>query len=259
VNDLKRHAKTMLHTKNEKSVTQQPSVCHIFRPSIDQQVCKAELKFAYMLAEHNLPMLLSDHASRLFSGMFPDSQIAKSYKSARTKTTALITNAISPELHEDVVHHMQANYFSLLVDESTDISITQHLAVLLRIYDDDAGIVRTKFYKLLNIPKADAKTLFGELEKSFTTDDIGFTNTVGFGSDGASVMVGRRNSFLSQLKEKQPYLFNIHCICHVAHLFACKIPKEIEQLFIIISVTVPKDKRHTLSFKHLLMLNPTEF
>ena len=96
----------MLHIKNEKSVTQQPSVSHIFRSLIDQQVCKAELKFAYMLAEHNLPMLLSDHASRLFSCMFPDSQIAKRYKSARTKTTALITNAISPELHEDVVRRL---------------------------------------------------------------------------------------------------------------------------------------------------------
>ena len=102
-----------------------------------------------MLAEHNLPMLLSDHASKLFPSMFPDSQITKSYKSAHTKTTALITNVISPELHEDAVHQMHASYFSLLVDESTDISVTQHLAVLLRIFDEDAGIVRTKFYKLL--------------------------------------------------------------------------------------------------------------
>ena len=167
LNDLKQH--------NEKSVTQQQSVSHIFRPSIDQQVCKAELKFAYMLAEHNLPMLLSDHASRLFPGMFPDSQIASSYKSALTKTTALITNAISPELHEDVVHQMQASNFSLLVDESTDISITQHLAVLLRIFDEDAGIVTTKFYKLLKVPIADAQTMFGELEKSFATEGIDFT------------------------------------------------------------------------------------
>ena len=52
INGLKRHATMMVHTKNEKSVNQQSSISHIFLPAIDQQICKAELKFAYILAEH---------------------------------------------------------------------------------------------------------------------------------------------------------------------------------------------------------------
>ena len=62
-----------------------------------------------------------------------------------------------------------------------------------------------------------------------------FENLLGFASDGANAMLGRHNSVKTRLMEKQPNLFVIHCICHVAALFvshACKvaIPDEVEQL-----------------------------
>lgn len=54
---------------------------------------------------------------------------------------------------------------------------------------------------------------------------------IGFGSDGASVMRGKKNSVLTRLREKVPNIFDIHCIAHAAHLAASKaakhIPKEI--------------------------------
>lgn len=52
-----------------------------------------------------------------------------------------------------------------------------------------------------------------------------FENLLGFASDGANAMLGRRNSIKTRLMEKQPNLFVIHCICHVAALcasHACK-------------------------------------
>jgi len=37
---------------------------------------------------------------------------------------------------------------------------------------------------------------------------------VGFGSDGASVMTGRKTGVATRLKCKQPFLITIHCAAH---------------------------------------------
>jgi hypothetical protein len=52
----------------------------------------AEILFTNFLIEHNVPIAVSDHAGPLFRKMFPDSEIAKKYGCARTKTTAIIGN-----------------------------------------------------------------------------------------------------------------------------------------------------------------------
>ncbi|KAH3790825.1 hypothetical protein DPMN_169033 [Dreissena polymorpha] len=36
----------------------------------------------------------------------------------------------------------------------------------------------------------------------------------GFTSDGASVMMGKRTGVAARLKEINPVLLNVHCICH---------------------------------------------
>ena len=52
--------------------------------ALEQKVTSAELLFSNFIIEHNLPIAIADHAGDLFRSMFPDSDIAKNYKSART-------------------------------------------------------------------------------------------------------------------------------------------------------------------------------
>ena len=56
------------------------------------QVSLAEALWANFTAEHNLAFALSDHATKIFGKMFPDSDIAKRFASACTKTMAVVTN-----------------------------------------------------------------------------------------------------------------------------------------------------------------------
>ena len=74
--------------------------------------------------------------------------------------------------------------------------------------------MQTLFYKIVEVPNANAGNLFNAIESNFEHDGIPFKNLIGFGSDGASVMRGTHNSVLSRLKEKQPDIFFLHCICH---------------------------------------------
>uniref|UniRef100_A0A1X7TYQ7 DUF4371 domain-containing protein n=1 Tax=Amphimedon queenslandica TaxID=400682 RepID=A0A1X7TYQ7_AMPQE len=108
--------------------------------------------------------------------------------------------------------------------------------MVIRIFDEEAGIVRSEFYNLAELgEKADAETLFNAIESTFRKDAIPFDNLIGFASDGANAMLGRHNSVKTRLLAKQPHLFVIHCICHVAALcasHACSkaIPTEVERV-----------------------------
>ena len=54
------------------------------------QVTRAEVKIAVLMAENNIgniPLVFSNHLSRMLPKLFPDSKIAQKYSAAATKTT----------------------------------------------------------------------------------------------------------------------------------------------------------------------------
>lgn len=53
---------------------------------------------------------------------------------------------------------------------------------------------------------------------SFSKLEINWNNCVGFASDNCNTMVGSRNSVLSRVRDKQPNVFSLGCICHLADL-----------------------------------------
>ena len=53
---------------------------------------------------------------------------------------------------------------------------------------------------------------------------------VGFGSDGAAVMTGRRNGVAQRFREKRPHLVSIHCMAHRLNLCTSKASKDIPYL-----------------------------
>ena len=59
-------------------------------------------------------------------------------------------------------------------------------------------------------------------------------------------MLGKKNSVLSRLKNKQPHLYNLGCVCHVAHTCsknaAEALGRDIEKL--VIDIYYYFDKRY---------------
>ena len=121
----------------------------------------------------------------------------------------------------------QSWFFSLHTDESTDITIFQQCAIMLRFFDNIDGVVRCIFFKLMPLERANAESIFIAIDQNFTPDGtVCYANLVGLGSDGANVMLDTRLSVLVQLKAKQPSLISFHCNCHLAALIAnhsCKV------------------------------------
>jgi hypothetical protein len=50
------------------------------KSDLSDQVTTAELLFTDFLVEHNIPLAAADHSSKLFSQMFPDSEIQRNIK-----------------------------------------------------------------------------------------------------------------------------------------------------------------------------------
>ena len=66
--------------------------------NLDQKVVKTELLFSGFLVQHNLPLSTADHASKLFRNMFPDSKIVNKCRCGLTKTTQILTGALSKQI-----------------------------------------------------------------------------------------------------------------------------------------------------------------
>jgi len=163
-----------------------------------------------------------DHLPGLLSHAFPDSKIAKEFKCARTKSTAVVKHAIAPVAHKMMISKATLSpAFSILMDESTDRGVKKREGTLIRYYDESTLKVATGFLGLQEVPEANASNLFECLDFHIKQAGLGYEKMIGWNSDGASVMLGKRNSVVNRLKAKQPNLYVIHCICHVSHLMIC--------------------------------------
>ena len=117
------------------------------------------------------------------------------------------------------------HFYALLSDGSTDSSIKEVEIIYLRRAHQ--GIVKTDFIGLSEMEKADAASITsGILETCDNQINLNqhelMSKVVGFGSDGASVMLGCNSGVATRLKNIQknelntdtPILQSIHCFNH---------------------------------------------
>ncbi|KAL7305200.1 hypothetical protein TKK_0002588 [Trichogramma kaykai] len=100
--------------------------------------------------------------------------------------------------------------FSILVDESTDISTEQSLCVMVRFFDEENVQVRDRLWDVIKVfdgdenCKADAEMLAEKIILSFTSEEIPIDNIIGFCSDMCNVMFGAEKSVNAILKSAIP-------------------------------------------------------
>ena len=132
---------------------------------------------------------------------------------------------ISSVIHRKMRDRIRnSKFYGIMIDESTDISVTGHLFVFATFVED--GIPVSVFLGLLYIPndKKDASIIYEILLTSLKQWGLDLEKFVGFGSNGASVMLGSRNGVASKLKkEVNPFLLSIHCVAHRTNLAALDV------------------------------------
>ena len=100
------------------------------------RVHRSELVLCKFVAEHDLSLRILEHLPKLITSVAPDSNIAKEIQCSRTKGTELITNKIGLESFNEILEHLRSNKYSLILDESTDMSVEKQLASVVRTIDN---------------------------------------------------------------------------------------------------------------------------
>lgn len=244
---LNRHLHSKKHNLSSNSVSKTPSVMESFSPKFTpliQKVKSAEIKLVAFVAEHNIPFLAMDHLSELIKNLDPESEVLKNIQLKRTKSTSIMKNVIGRTHKEYLVGCLINTKFSILTDESTDISCVKQACIVVRYFNRDIGKIVSHFFDLANIfdpnnhevayEGATGKNLYNCLIKAFNDCNIPSDNIIGFGSDGCNSMMGANNSVASRMIQNFPGISIWTCICHSLHLCAseaCKIlPKRCEDL-----------------------------
>ncbi|VDH99976.1 Hypothetical predicted protein [Mytilus galloprovincialis] len=154
------------------------------------------------------------------------------YTSARTIRKIMITigHHIGDEVEEKV---RNSRVYGLLVDEVTDLSVKQQMVCFVQ-YIDDSELGHVDFLDIANVldfgSSADADTLLKSVCHILLKNELDVRNCSSFVSDGASVMVEKKNGVAVKLKNIVPTLLSVHCICHRLALACTDTNKDIEYI-----------------------------
>lgn len=69
--------------------------------------------------------------------MCSDSKIGESIKCGRTKCTSIVKNVLGYANSQQLWESLRSTNFSLIVDESTDKGRTKHLALVVRLLENN--------------------------------------------------------------------------------------------------------------------------
>ena len=92
--------------------------------------------------------------------LFPDSDIAKSYASRRTKTTCIINGAFAPSYQQALVERMRVKPFSIAIDGSSDNGLEKLNLLTVRVISD-SGVIHTKLLDMCMSSNSTAEEMFG--------------------------------------------------------------------------------------------------
>ena len=155
------------------------------------------------------------------------------------QTIAELLQCLSLVIEERIRSDLQCSEsFSLMTDESTDISVLKQL-VLVGKYLTGSGI-QTYVLCITDIPNGTAETIERALLKFMSDKTLQISRLCAFGSDGTAVMTGRLSGVAVRLSHHSPRLIAVYCINHRLALAAAHA-----------SVSIPYLKQ----FKSILQLN----
>ncbi|KAI5638384.1 sugar transporter domain-containing protein [Phthorimaea operculella] len=193
----------------------------------------AELKIAAYIVEHSSTSNV-DHLGEMIPKLDPKSAILNNVQLHRTKCTMLIKNVLGQCMFLELLEEIGCSPYSIIVDETTDITITKVLCMMIRFFSKKKRDIVTTFYRIVKVTECDATSIYNLVCLTLQKDGLRVEMLVGIGLDGTNVMIGKNHSLAALLKQQIPDLLVIKCTSHSLHLCAEKaaevLPRQLEFL-----------------------------
>lgn len=197
-------------------------------------VGKVEIKIASFIVEHNLPINLSEDLLALFSSLVPNDKTVQKATLGKQKTTNIIRQVLGFNVIKESIEDLRSQKFSLIIDEITDHTCKNQLAILVTYFNPDKFRMENDLIDIAQLDDGKAETIYQAILKCFNDKNIPMTNIIGFCADTCNVMFGRYHSVSQLLVKNHPWIIPVKCSCHMIHLcasHAClQLPKSLEDL-----------------------------
>ena len=128
-----------------------------------------------------------------------------------------IANACPRETVDVILEEIGDGYFSVLADESRDVSCKQQMAIVLR-FVDKMGFVMERLVSLVHVTSTTALSLKEEIYSVLAKLSLSPSRIRGQGYDGASNMRGHINGLRSLILQENPSAHYVHCFAHQLQL-----------------------------------------
>ena len=132
----------------------------------------------------------------------------------RTKSTEMINSVLAPYFLKRLVADVGEQRFSLLLDESTDVSVSKYFGVVIRYFSETKKTFPSTFLRLVELEAGEARTIAHSVLALLETCGLKKEKLLGIGTDNASVMTGVNNGVHKVLREEcgLKELVLLHCI-----------------------------------------------
>jgi hypothetical protein len=137
-----------------------------------------------------------------------------------------IIKATGNVIRDKILHRLQtAQFFTLMADETTDISKKEQMSLCVRYIDE--GIVREDFLDFVHVTDLRGVGLANSILEQLKKRSINLDYMVGQAYDGAAAMSGRLNGVQAIIQQDCKNAIYVHCASHCLNLAlskSCTVP-----------------------------------
>ena len=167
--------------------------------------------------------LLSNYSEPLRSRLKEGPANAKyTHHSVQNALLEIMSDLVLQEIKSEVA---DAKLFSVLVDETKDLSKSEQMSIVIRYFFD--GEIHEEFLGFRKAEALNAQSLSEYIQEELRMCGIDIQNLVAQAYDGASVMSGSCSGVQQRIREIVPQAVYIHCMAHKLNLVIVDAVKSI--------------------------------
>ena len=121
------------------------------------------------------------------------------------------------ETSKAIIKDLDNGFFSILVDESCDISVKEQMALVL-CYVNEKGIIIERFLDIVHVESTTTLSLKYAIECLLCEHNLSLSKLRGQGYDGANNMQGDINGLKILILKENKSAFYVHCFVHQLQL-----------------------------------------
>ncbi|CAC5377495.1 unnamed protein product [Mytilus coruscus] len=187
--------------------------------SENEEAITSAMKVSYHLAVTDQPKSQFSATIDLLDsvGLDLSSKLCKA-KHARYVSQASVSeyqSCIAESIMSNIVNDVnKSDFFSVMVDESTDRANKKRLLMYCQYFKDTE--IQSDLLANIQITSAtaDASTIYSAMVSHLAEKGIDISRLIGIGTDGASVMTGKHNGVIKKFQDQNSEILGVHCSAH---------------------------------------------